>query len=53
VVQEPADRGHQLLGSVVLLGFLGADYAVLGMVLEQLERNLVKSGFDRILLRVC
>src|SRR5262245_28846989 len=47
VPKQPADRPHQLLRSLLLLRRLSADHAVIRVVLEQLEGDLVQGGLDR------
>src|SRR3954469_3008857 len=43
---EPRDRGHQLVGPLRLLVGGGPRDAVLGVVVEQAQRDLVKRRLD-------
>src|SRR3954452_23422033 len=43
---EPPDRGHELLGAVVLLRLGALDHAVAGVVVEEAERDLVERRLD-------
>ena len=47
MAEEPPDRAHQLGRALLLHAGPGADHAVLGMVLEQAQGDLVEGGLDR------
>jgi hypothetical protein len=47
VAQEWPDRVHQLGRALLLHAGPGADHAVLGVVLEQTQCDLVEGGLDR------
>jgi hypothetical protein len=47
-VQQPGDRAHELLGPFVTGTRVGsADHAMVRVVVEQAESDLVQRGLDR------